>query len=359
MSDPTRIFNEILNFLVNVFFAIPNGGGSSMYQQLATQTHFSISGNDCTLDKLDLTGVSTNPNVGYCTPCTKYNVPCYPFVGWMGNSTSCVGTGVIVTLGNLLGIAGLKISTDPGAISGQIGENGICTVVFNNCLIPEMIYSDGNYSVGACAVACGDCNRDWNQQCGYTPAVNVFSLLEPFKAPVYCSITFNLQLILSSTELGIDFSRSTILFNNMNIGFFPSWVVGVSPYTFDIGNYLNQQLGGFVESRIPITLLQSIPNQILPIGINFPYSVNNKLSMRQTIHKFATPFSYRRTQIPYLFINDVLPDGSRILRTNFNSNTSMVNIVKSNAPINEDDAKFFGKKDNIKSIKSIENFSYY
>ena len=166
-----------------------------------------------------------------------------------------------LVLGILKGIGGLKLqqSTNP-AIASFDTTNNVCTITFPNCIIPKMNYNLGKYIPGLCSVICGDCNQGVGQQCAYTPTFNPFSTFQPFDAPVYTDITFNLQTIITSTTLGIDFSKSTIMFNNMNIGFFPSYNIGINPYTFDIGNYLNQQLGIFVESKIPTNLLQYLPN---------------------------------------------------------------------------------------------------
>jgi len=354
MSDPTTIFNEILNFLVTVFFATPSGGGLSMYQTLATTYVFSVSGNNCTLDNLNLTGVTTIATEGGCTPCTIYNVACYPFVGFMGKSTTCAGFGVQVTLGVLQGIGGLQLEQSNNPAIGSFNTtNNVCTITFPKCKIPSMTYSQGKYAPGLCAVACGDCNQGVGQQCGYTPAFNPFSQFQPFNAPVYTDITFNLQTIINSTTLGIDFSKSTITFNNMNIGFFPSFNIGINPYTFDIGNYLNQQLGIFVESKIPTTILQSLPNINIPTGILVDGKQYGRLSMRSPIHTFRNPpFNLLNSEIPYLFARD--HEGNLI--TNFDRRTFAINIVNTYSPINNEYAKFFVNGNNV---KSIENFSYY
>ena len=373
MSDPTVIFNEILNFLVTVFFATPPTGGLSMYQTLATTYSFSVSGNNCTLDNLNLSGVTTNPTTGSCEACSSWWPQC-AFV--KGPTKPCSGLGVIVTLGTLQGLAGLQITAGEGSFDKT---SGICTITFKSCKIPNMIYNNGNYSVGGCLVVCGDCNQGYTQQCSYASPINFFSPFQPFNAPVYSDVTFNLQTILTSTQLGLDFSKSTISFNNMNIDYFPHMPVGV-PYIpslqFDIGNYLNQQLGIFVESKIPSSLLQSLPNIIIPTGILVDGkqgillsngTVSPKLLMRSPIHTFTTqPFYIQKTgDIPYLFIRN--PADGRII-TNFDRNFRL-NIVNNHSAHNEDDEKFFSKGNNVKSIenffpkgnnvKSTENFSYY
>lgn len=346
MSDPITIFNEILNFLVTVFFATPSGGGLSMYQTLATTYVFSVNGNNCTLDNLNLKGVTTIATEGACSPCNSYN----PLCGFQ-KKTQCAGFGVQITLGILKGIGGLQLqqSTNP-AIGSFDTTNNVCTITFPNCKIPSMKYSDGKYAPGLCSVICGDCNQGVGQQCAYTPAFNPFT---EFNDPVYTDITFNLQTIITSTTLGLDFSKSTIVFNNMNIGFFPSFNIGIPPYTFDIGTYLDQKLGGFVESKIPTTILQSLPNINIPIGILVDGKQYGRLSIRSPIHTFRNPpFNLRNSEIPYLFARD--HNGNLI--TNFNRTTFELNIVNTRSPINNEDAKFFVNGNNV---KSIENFSYY